>query len=55
MSQGYAAYPWFDADGDWNLFDVYSNASVITQWLVVLVVGIVVNAYLYKTFVKSKA
>ncbi|MEM9857757.1 MAG: sodium-dependent transporter [Bacteroidota bacterium] len=55
MSQGYAAYPWFDADGEWNLFDVYSNASVITQWLVVLVVGIVVNAYLYKTFVKSKA
>ncbi len=53
MSRGYSEYPWFDANGNWNLFDVYSNASVVTQWLIVLVLGIVLNKYLYKKFVKS--
>lgn len=55
MSQGYAAYPWFDTDGWWNVFDVYSNASIITQWVLVLLIGLGVNKYLYKTFVKNKA
>ncbi|MEM7108858.1 MAG: sodium-dependent transporter [Bacteroidota bacterium] len=54
MSQGYADYPWFDVNGNWNLFDVYSNASVITQWALLLVIGLFVNKYLYTTFVKSK-
>lgn len=55
MSQGYSEYPWFDAAGNWNVFDVYSNASIVTQWGIVLVVGILINRYLYKTFVKNKA
>ncbi|MEM9390738.1 MAG: sodium-dependent transporter [Bacteroidota bacterium] len=55
MSQGYAEYPWFDAHGNWNLFDVYSNASVVTQWVLVLVIGVIANKYLYRTFVKNKA
>ncbi|MEM6525354.1 MAG: sodium-dependent transporter [Bacteroidota bacterium] len=55
MSQGYAEYPWFNAEGNWNLFDVYSNASVITQWVLLLLIGFVVNKYLYKTFVQNKS
>jgi len=55
LSQGYSEYPWFDANGNWNLFDVYSNASVITQWLVVLVIGVLINKYLYKKFVKNQS
>ncbi|MTI20074.1 sodium-dependent transporter [Fulvivirga sp. RKSG066] len=53
MSQGYSEYPWFDANGNWNLFDVYSNASIITQWGAALVVGLLINRYLYKKFVKK--
>lgn len=54
MSQGYAEYPWFNADGNWNVFDVYSNASIVTQWIMVLLTGIFLNKYLYKIFVKNK-
>ncbi|MEL7004994.1 MAG: sodium-dependent transporter [Bacteroidota bacterium] len=53
MSQGYSDYPWFDANGTWNVIDVYSNASVVTQWAIVLIVGVAINGYLYKKFVKS--
>ncbi|MEM7373065.1 MAG: sodium-dependent transporter [Bacteroidota bacterium] len=54
MSQGYAEYPWFDAEGRWNVIDVYSNASIITQWIGLMVLGLVLNRWLYKTFaVKS--
>ena len=53
MSRGYSEYPWFDAQGNWNVFDVYSNASVLTQWLIVLVVGILLNRFLYKKFVNA--
>ena len=52
MSQGYSENPWFK-EGSWNVFDVYSNASIVTQWLVVIVLGVVLNKYLYKKFVKS--
>ncbi|MBT28108.1 MAG: sodium-dependent transporter [Thalassobius sp.] len=52
MSQGYSQYPWFNEAGNWNLFDVYSNASIITQWAFVLVVGIIFNRMIYKTFSK---
>jgi NSS family neurotransmitter:Na+ symporter len=54
MSQGYSENPWFDKNGNWNFLDVYSNASIITQWAVVLVVGIVLNRYLYRVFVKNR-
>lgn len=54
MSQGYSDYPWFDANGRWNLVDVYSNASIITQWALALLLGIVINKFLYKKFVKNK-
>ncbi|MEQ8925226.1 MAG: sodium-dependent transporter, partial [Fulvivirga sp.] len=53
MSRGYSEYPWFDANGNWNVFDVYSNASVVTQWLLVIGIGVILNKYLYKKFVKS--
>ena len=50
LSQGYSANPWFNAQGAWNVFDVYSNASVITQWVVILAVGIALNSFLYRKF-----
>lgn len=50
MSQGYSTYPWFDANGNWNFFDVYSNASIITQWAAVLLIGFAINRFLYKQF-----
>ena len=53
MSQGYAEYPWFDENGNWNLIDTYSNATIVTQWLVVIVVGIILNKYLYRIFGKK--
>lgn len=52
LSQDYSAQ-WFNADGQWDLFGVYSNASTITQWGVVLIVGLVFNGYLYRKFVKG--
>ncbi len=52
MSQGYSENPWFK-EGKWNVIDVYSNASVVTQWLIVIFVGILINNFLYKKFVKS--
>ena len=53
MSQGYSANPWFDESGNWNVMDVYSNASIVTQWGIALVIGIILNNYLYRKFVKS--
>ncbi len=53
MSRGYSDYPWFDANGNWNVFDVYSNASILTQWVIVIIVGIVLNKFLYRKFAKS--
>ncbi len=53
MSQGYSDYPWFDENGNWNVFDVYSNASIISQWAFVLIVGIVINKFLYKKFLRK--
>ncbi|MEL6557806.1 MAG: sodium-dependent transporter [Bacteroidota bacterium] len=46
LSQGYSKFPWFNENGNWNLMDTYSNASVVTQWAIVIVVGIVLNKYL---------
>ncbi len=52
MSQGYSANPWFNENGMWNLFDVYSNATIITQWGLVILIGILINKYIYKLFCK---
>ncbi|XOV94669.1 MAG: sodium-dependent transporter [Bacteroidota bacterium] len=51
MSQGYSSDPWFTSTGTWNLFDVYSNATIVTQWGSVLLLGILLNRYLYNRFV----
>ncbi len=53
LSQGYSDYPWFDANGNWNVLDVFSNASVITQWVAVIIIGLILNRWLYRTFVDS--
>ncbi len=53
MSRGYSEYPWFDANGNWNVFDVYSNASIVTQWALTIVAGLLLNKYLYRKFVKE--
>ncbi|MEQ8549675.1 MAG: sodium-dependent transporter [Cyclobacteriaceae bacterium] len=50
LSQGNSQYTWFNEDGAWNVFDVYSNASVITQWSLVILVGIAINKILFKKF-----
>ena len=50
MSQGYSTYPWFNKEGVWNVFDIYSNASIVTQWGVVLLIGLLLNKYLYNKF-----
>lgn len=51
MSQGYSAEPWFDSLGIWNWRDVYSNATITTQWGTVILMGILLNGILYKRFV----
>jgi NSS family neurotransmitter:Na+ symporter len=51
LSQDYSAN-WFNEDGQWDFFGVYSNASTITQWGAVIVVGLLSNSYLYRKFVK---
>jgi len=53
LSQGYSTNPWFDDAGHWNVFDVYSNASVITQWALVVLIGILINGFLYRKFARS--
>ncbi|QCK15505.1 sodium-dependent transporter [Mangrovivirga cuniculi] len=50
LSRGYSPEPWFTEEGVWNVFDVYSNASVITQWLLVLISGLLLNNYINKKF-----
>lgn len=54
LSQGYSANPWFDEQGNWNFFDVYSNASVVTQWIAVILIGLLINKLLYQKFVVSQ-
>ncbi|MEQ6118311.1 sodium-dependent transporter [Reichenbachiella sp. MALMAid0571] len=53
LSRGYSTYPWFGENGHWNLFDVYSNSTVLTQWGVVLFVGFLLNRLLYKKIVRA--
>lgn len=53
MDQGYSEYPWFDEHGNWNVFDRFSNASIVTQWAIALVIAVVLNGWFYKKFVKK--
>lgn len=50
MSRGYDANPWFDENGNWNLISVYSNATIVTQWVFLLLTGIILNGFLYRKF-----
>ena len=52
LSQDYSS-TWFNEEGQWDLFGVYSNASTITQWGIVIIAGLILNGYLYKKFVKQ--
>ncbi len=54
MSQGYSEYPWFDNEGNWNVIDTYSNATILSQWLLVVGIGVLFNNYLYRYFVLKK-
>ncbi|MBR09630.1 MAG: sodium-dependent transporter [Rickettsiales bacterium] len=49
MSQGYSADPWFK-NGQWNWLDVYSNATITTQWGAVILLGLLLNKWLYRRF-----
>jgi NSS family neurotransmitter:Na+ symporter len=53
MDQGSSDYPWFDEDGNWNFIDKFSNATIVTQWVIALVIAIVFNGWVYKKFVKK--
>ncbi|MEO9485570.1 MAG: sodium-dependent transporter [Ekhidna sp.] len=52
LSQDYSS-TWFNEEGNWDLFGIYSNASTITQWGIVIIAGLLLNGYLYKKFVKK--
>lgn len=53
LSQDYSA-TWFTDTGSWDLFGIYSNASTITQWGLVFLIGLALNNYLYRKFVKNE-
>ncbi len=53
MSQGYSSNPWFTDQGRWNWIDTYSNASIVTQWGVVILLGLILNRFLYQKFCKD--
>lgn len=52
LSQDYSD-TWFNQDGQWDLFGIYSNASTITQWGAVILIGLFLNGYLYRKFVRK--
>lgn len=43
MTKGYST-------NNWDVFDTYSNATVIAQWMLVLLIGAALNKYLFKKF-----
>ncbi len=51
LSQDFSS-TWLDENGNWDFFGTYSNASTITQWVGVMVLGITLNKFLYKKFAK---
>ncbi|MEM9338800.1 MAG: sodium-dependent transporter, partial [Bacteroidota bacterium] len=52
LSQDYSA-TWFDDQGNWDVSGVYSNASTVTQWGGVILVGVLINRFLFKKFAKK--
>ena len=52
MSQDFSS-TWFNENGNWDMFGTYSNASTVTQWVIVIVLGILLNKMLYKKFVNK--
>ncbi len=52
MSQDYSA-TWFNEQGKWDLFGLYSNASTVTQWGIVILAGMLLNGFLHRKFVKK--
>ncbi len=54
MTQGYDANPWFDEAGNWNVISIYSNATIITQWAAVILIGIIFNKWLHKKFAAAE-
>lgn len=52
MAQGYSHEPWFTSEGGWNWIDVYSNATIVTQWGAVIIIGLLINKFLYHRFCK---
>ncbi|GAA4837839.1 sodium-dependent transporter [Algivirga pacifica] len=54
MSQGYSENPWFTEDGVWNVIDVYSNATVVTQWGFILGIAVLFNNMIYKLYTPKK-
>ncbi|TAE00348.1 MAG: sodium-dependent transporter [Bacteroidetes bacterium] len=51
MSQGYSQHTWFDENGNWNVLDVYSNATIITQWSLLIILALLLNRWAYQKFV----
>ncbi|MEM6630416.1 MAG: sodium-dependent transporter [Bacteroidota bacterium] len=54
MSRGYDANPWWDESGNWNVRSIYSNATIVTQWGALILIGILLNGWLYRKFVVNK-
>lgn len=52
MSQDFSS-TWFNEEGNWDVFGTYSNASTVTQWALLIIVGIVLNKFLYRKFVNK--
>ena len=52
LSQDFSS-TWFTEEGNWDLFGVYSNASTLTQWVGVVLLGIILNRFLFKKFATS--
>ena len=52
MSRGYSAHPWLNEHGIWNVFDTYSNATILTQWSLVILLGVLMNKFLYRIMCK---
>ncbi|MCB0280418.1 MAG: sodium-dependent transporter, partial [Calditrichaeota bacterium] len=55
MSRDFTSgHAWFNESGAWNLFSAFSNATIVTQIGIVLMIGIVLNGFLYKKFIGDK-
>jgi len=52
LSQEYSA-AWFDENGKWDFVGTYSIASTVTQWGIVILIGVLLNKTLYKIFVNK--